>query len=378
MSRQSLRSKKISSFYSFDYGNVKNVNADSRTIGNFTSSRINAQDGSVFQILDKTGPLPLPNGDNSSLSIGSNVGGAVSIGFDNSYLTQGTSTVSIGNKNSTNQGLYSVCMGYSNCVELGQLEETITIGSSNCISDYQSNYSVIIGTNNNGISLSSGIENVTCIGANNTIPGETHIGFNQTLDRNFRSGTFIGSDLNLNGHLDSDYLAIGNNMESGPLEAPLNRGTTTTALIGNNIRISELGKDDPEDIIAIGNNIGTARGLDKNCAVIGQNIGVLKPMNINSVIIGNDCEIPSFGIVSIGNFNGLTRVIGNDSVVIGNGINTSLTESLVINTLSTNYVTTDTLTKFILRAPIRRAAKNIGVNKLFYDTLEQELLYSST
>lgn len=382
MSRQSLRSKKISSFYNFDY-NINNTTADSQTFRkNNTDTRINTN-GNVLNILEKNSPVPALS--SSSLSIGSNVGNSVSIGFDNSCVSQGVDSMSIGNYNTKIQGNSSVSLGNSNFPNLGQGNESICIGSSNDGENItQMTQSLIIGNNNKqyDIKYFPNLSTVNCLGNNNKTNIKFLMGFNQDIlkaEKQNNNTLSIGNNINSIYSEYRDDLIIGNDIKIGDETSPYQTSNTSlknvNLFIGNNINIdreeTELG------CIVLGNNIGGSNKFKNSSILIGQNLA-LTGLEDNNLLIGTDSELHENKIISIGNFNGKKSQILKNNILIGNAIDTNLSNSVIINTLSTDYLTTETFTKFILRAPIRRAALGIGENKLYYDEQNQELLYSST
>lgn len=368
MSRQSLRSKKISNFYNFNY-NSTNTTANKQFFENITDDKYTTGSLNNCAILDKDGQPDTPMVI-EGVSIGSNIGKKNAIGFNSAPL-QDDSTWCIGSECcKTGQDKFTSCIGSFNCQQFQSLGSQM-IGTSNYQSAEQGRTSITIGNNNDTIISNN---SCSCIGNNNTIIGDVQIGFNQDFKSDLKRGLFIGTSIEIFGNKNIDCTVIGNNIKFNATD--------------ENISVSQ-------GILSIGNNI-TPENLpagEINITSIGNNNANVS-INSKTVIIGNEsCKniqnpgvisIGSFSItesegnaISIGNFNCRENILKENSILIGSGIEASSPSSLIINTFSTDFkLTPDSIAKFILRAPIRAVAHGIGVNKLHYNDTTQELTYS--
>ena len=374
MSRQSLRSQKISSFYNFAY-DINNTTADKQNFINVSKEAIKTGIGSGGVVLvDKDGQRETTYGT-APISLGSNVGTRLAIGFDCATTFQDDDSVCIGTNNcKTQQGSYATCIGNNNAETFQDLG-AIAIGSSNYSgADTRQG----LGTISVGNNIQGGVvnDNVT-IGNNITAPRTNglNIGNEQSITGGKSTSSYIGTDISIPTNANIEYSIIGNDIAFTT--------NTTSAL--------------DRDLIIFGNNIKPANPVAAtiSATVIGNDIGSIS-LNSSFIIGNNSCDdltnnniisignysLPKSetGVISIGNFNGRkTNITKQNNILIGSGINTGSSNSLIINTYSTDYeVSPDNLAKFILRCPIRSVNHGIGVNKLHYNSTTEELTYSTT
>ena len=371
MSRQSLRSQKISGMYDFGYS-ISNLNANSQALENINNGQILTNQNAAIVIVDKEGQSETTYGTRP-VSIGSNVGKILAIGFECANNFQDNDSICIGKNNClTNQANLCVTIGSYNVKSIQSIS-CMAIGHSNFYrpsgSTTQGFSSSVIGNNNNGLSNAS----YFAIGNNNKLTGYAQFGFNQNISETITPGITIGTDMEINGNDNVNLIVIGNDIKF----------TSATSDLAAN-----------QSIIAIGNDINPVDDLDGALFITAIGNNLMKTSAKNTLVIGNNSSqnLQNEFSISIGNYNGQSpglksTIIGNficnrvvnkkNNILIGSGINISSPNSLVINTYSTDYeISPDNFSKFILRAPIRGLAHGIGLNKLHYNPITEELTYS--
>ena len=305
---------------------VKLVNEQVLTSGNTDSLSLNYYNSAGEEItglkISNKIYVPTSGNETSALEVYSNQTGidVKIVDIRNNHISIGNNTISSGN----------IIYGNSNTVSDSG---NIILGTDMVVSGTDI---TAIGTNN---TISSGIDNITVLGKNNTIDYSgnnniTIVGLSNNVDEDYSTtiginntnsglyGTVIGFDNGVNG----SYISVVGEQN--------NIITDASVVLGNNNLINSTGINAQGFAVGVGNTIsasGTGLSVGSNNTIYGTSAALYGISNyssgLNNLILGNSNTLNGSGLVVIGNsitYSGL-----NSTYVASTGASIELTSNQI-------------------------------------------------